>query len=222
MKTCSKCKIEKSFEDFSKDRHRIDGYKIYCKSCVKTHNRKKELTLEQKQSAKISNKNWRLNNKEYLKVKKKEYYENNKEHCIFKSKINYLNNKDKYNDTKRRYINNKLKSNPSFKFKSNVSNLVRLSFIRSCNGTYIKSNRTEEILGCSINEFSLYLQSLFEKDMSFENYGKWHLDHIIPISSANTKAEIIALNHYTNFQPLWAADNIRKSNKTIEKQLKLI
>lgn len=222
MKTCSKCKIEKSFDSFGKDKHRLDGYKIYCKSCVKVYRKKIELTIEQKEQQKISNKNWRLNNQEYLKVKKKEYYENNKEHCILKSKNNYLNNKDRYNDTKRKYINNKLKSNSMFKFKSNISNLVRLSFYRSCNGTYIKSNRTEEILGCTINEFSVYLQSLFEKGMTLENYGKWHLDHIIPISSANSKEEIIRLNHYTNLQPLWASDNIRKSNKKIEKQLKLI
>lgn len=38
--------------------------------------------------------------------------------------------------------------------------------------------------------------------MSFENYGKWHLDHIIPLSTAKTEKEVIILNHYTNFQPL--------------------
>ena len=48
--------------------------------------------------------------------------------------------------------------------------------------------------------------------MSWSNHGKWHLDHIIPISSARTKEEAIKLNHYSNFQPLWAIDNLVKHN----------
>lgn len=49
--------------------------------------------------------------------------------------------------------------------------------------------------------------------MTLDNYGEWHLDHIIPISSAKTEEEVIKLNHYTNFQPLWAEDNWNKGNK---------
>jgi hypothetical protein len=51
------------------------------------------------------------------------------------------------------------------------------------------------------------------EEMSWENQGEWHLDHIMPISLAKTEEEVIKLNHYTNFQPLWAEDNVRKSNK---------
>ena len=53
--------------------------------------------------------------------------------------------------------------------------------------------------------------------MSWENQGKWHLDHIIPISSAKTEEDVIRLNHYTNFQPLWAEDNFKKGKKYEEK-----
>lgn len=49
--------------------------------------------------------------------------------------------------------------------------------------------------------------------MNWSNQGIWHLDHIKPISLATTEEEVIALNHYTNFQPLWAEDNLRKGNK---------
>lgn len=51
--------------------------------------------------------------------------------------------------------------------------------------------------------------------MTWNNYGKWHIDHIIPISSAKTEEEVIKLNHYTNLQPLWAKDNLKKGNKII-------
>jgi len=53
--------------------------------------------------------------------------------------------------------------------------------------------------------------------MSWENYGRngWHVDHIIPLSSAKTEEEIYKLCHYTNLQPLWEVDNIKKGNKII-------
>lgn len=52
-------------------------------------------------------------------------------------------------------------------------------------------------------------------NMSWDNYGKWHIDHIIPLSSANNEQEIYKLCHYTNLQPLWAEDNLKKNNKIL-------
>jgi hypothetical protein len=52
--------------------------------------------------------------------------------------------------------------------------------------------------------------------MSFDNYGDWELDHIIPISSAKTLEDIEKLCHYTNYQPLWWRDNLEKRDKIIE------
>jgi hypothetical protein len=49
--------------------------------------------------------------------------------------------------------------------------------------------------------------------MSWENQGKWHLDHKTPISWSETEEEVVKLNHYTNFQPLWAEDNLSKGNR---------
>ncbi len=52
--------------------------------------------------------------------------------------------------------------------------------------------------------------------MSFDNYGKWHIDHIIPLSSAgNDLVKLKELCHYTNLQPLWAIDNIMKRDKIL-------
>jgi hypothetical protein len=84
---------------------------------------------------------------------------------------------------------------------------------------YSKKSRTYEILGCSYEEFKTYIEVQFQYGMSWENYGSWEYDHIIPISSANTEDEIILLNHHTNFQPLWKLDNILKSNKIFNKDL---
>ena len=119
------------------------------------------------------------------------------------------------------YKKERLKTDHIFKFKGNVRSLIKNSFKRGTNQLR-KDAKTETILGCVIEEFTLYIESKFIDGMTMKNHGKWHLDHIIPLSKATTKEEIIKLNHYTNFQPLWAEDNLKKGNKIIEKQLTLI
>lgn len=72
-------------------------------------------------------------------------------------------------------------------------------------------------LGCSIHEFKLYIESKFQSGMSWSNYGRtgWHIDHIKPLASFNlsNKAELRAAVHYTNLQPMWALDNLKKADK---------
>jgi hypothetical protein len=59
--------------------------------------------------------------------------------------------------------------------------------------------------------------------MNWQNHGEWHFDHIYPVSLAKNEEELIKLNHYTNFQPLWKKDNLEKRNKIIPNtQIKLI
>jgi hypothetical protein len=69
------------------------------------------------------------------------------------------------------------------------------------------------MLGCDYDFFKAYIERQFKQGMTWENHGKWHFDHIIPVSSAKNEEELIKLNHYTNFQPLWAEENLSKSNK---------
>lgn len=80
------------------------------------------------------------------------------------------------------------------------------------------SMRTEEIVGIDFEGFKAYIESKFRDGMSWENRSEWHLDHIIPISLAETEEDVIRLCHYTNYQPLWAIDNIRKGNKIIKSE----
>jgi hypothetical protein len=102
-----------------------------------------------------------------------------------------------------------------FKYASNnlidsFRTLISGSFYRK---GYTKKSRTYQILGCTFEEFKLHIEKQFTIGMNWENKGKWHLDHIYPISLAKDEEELIRLNHYTNFQPMWAIDNIKKSNK---------
>jgi len=78
-----------------------------------------------------------------------------------------------------------------------------------------KNDYTKNILGLDMEQFFLYLESKFEEGMTWDNYGNngWHIDHIIPLSCGDTEEEIYLLSHYTNLQPLWAEENLRKNAK---------
>lgn len=78
-----------------------------------------------------------------------------------------------------------------------------------------KAARAKELLGCSLDSFKIYLESLFQPGMSFENYGKWHIDHIMPVSifDLTNPEHQRRCFHFSNMQPMWARENIQKSNK---------
>ena len=57
-----------------------------------------------------------------------------------------------------------------------------------------------------------YLESQFDKNMNWDNKGEWHVDHIIPLASAENENELTALCHFSNLQPLWENENLKKSD----------
>ena len=92
----------------------------------------------------------------------------------------------------------------------------RLGFIFSSIKNQQKPS-TKRLLGCSLEELIVFIEKKFKKDMSWDNYGKWHVDHIRPISKFDLtdKEEQKKCFHYTNLQPLWAVDNLKKGSKII-------
>jgi hypothetical protein len=78
-----------------------------------------------------------------------------------------------------------------------------------------KDNKTLDLVGCSTEFLKEHLQSQFKNGMSWDNYGSWHIDHIIPLSSAKTTEEFNKLCHYSNLQPLWASENLSKGKKIL-------
>lgn len=195
QRICTKCKTLKLILEFPKDKTRKLGHGYLCKKC--SCNKRKKYYYNNKEKNNLCHKKWATKNKEKLKKYNKNYREKNKE------KISYIRNK---RSRKRRKHDN------LYKFKCNVSGLINVSFKRKSLNKDIKSVK---ILGCSILFFRDYIESKFKPGMTWDNHSitGWHLDHIIPISIAKTKEEVIRLNHYTNFQPLWSKENIIKSNK---------
>lgn len=115
-----------------------------------------------------------------------------------------------YNKQCRRYQNARKKIDPCFKllniFRSRITVAIK---------TGKKSTSTIELLGCPLSVAKSHIESQFKEGMSWENHGEWHIDHIKPCASYDLTLaeEQKKCFHYTNLQPLWAADNLAKSDK---------
>lgn len=133
---------------------------------------------------------WKTNKKEYYK----DYYQKNRDH-----KIKIIMEKQK-----------------EYR-KNNIAYRIKKSLITRLNQVIRKkTGHTTEFLGCDIDFFLSYIESKFQEGMTWDNYGLfgWHIDHIRPCASFNllNEEEQKACFHYTNLQPLWAEENIRKSD----------
>jgi hypothetical protein len=77
----------------------------------------------------------------------------------------------------------------------------------------VKESSTFELLKYTPEDFKNHIESLFTDGMSWDNYGKWHVDHIIPVSKFDKNTPLFIINSLDNLQPLWALENLSKSNK---------
>lgn len=245
-KKCSKCKEVKELKEFNKHNKSKDGLEYRCKSCnilyynlnkdkyikkdkkeyLKKYNEKnKELIKSKNQKNIFKLKEYRKNYYKINKDKKiknknyeKNYYYNNKEKILEYGKIWRIYNKDNLKQKRKEKYN----SDILFRLSVNLRNSISISFKKILKNGKCKSKKTKEILGCSFEDFKIYIECQFLNWMDFNNYGLyngefnygWDLDHIIPISSAKTEDDLIKLNHYTNFQPLCS-----KINREIKRNL---
>jgi hypothetical protein len=165
---------------------------------------------------KIAEKKWRENNKEYLSNKSKNWYEQNKEHRKQYLKEYREKNIDKIRETKRNYEKTRKANDPIYKlinnFRTAIYQVLKENQIQK-NGHYF------ETLKYSPENLIEHLESKFKDNMTWDNYGKWHVDHIKPISSFQITEigddEFMTCWSLKNLQPLWSDENIRKSNKIV-------
>lgn len=188
-KKCSKCGVVKEVCDFRKSSKSKLGIQSECKSCAKLR--------------------YRLNREENLS-KKKLYDQKNKQKKSEYDKKYREKNRLKKNQYIREYRKNRRKYDPIYRLIESVR--ARMGFFyreKDIN----KNDNTFSIVGLTPEELKNYLTEKFSEGMTWNNYGEWHIDHIIPLSSGKSEEEILKLCHYTNLQPLWASENIKKSNK---------
>lgn len=221
MKKCNRCNCEKDNALFSKQPNNKDGLENQCKSCrLDDHRRRK--SVKNPTGIRLISDNEKLGiGKLCNKCKEDKLFEDfNKGNKLNKFGLNsYCKvcqstiGKKYFSNNKSKIINkiqNRLKEDSLYKLKHNIRGLIRMSFK---NLGYNKKSKTFSILGCTSQEFYVHIESQFLEGMTWDNRRLWHIDHIVPISSAKTEEDVIKLNHYTNLRPLWAIDNIRKSNK---------
>lgn len=163
---------------------------------------------------KVADKKWRDSNKEYMSNKSKTWYEQNKEHRKEYLKEYREKNIDKIRLVKRTYEKNRKHNDPIYKlinnFRTAIYQVLKESNVQK-NGHYF------EILKYSPDELITHLEEQFTGEMSWDNYGIWHVDHIRPISSFNIQEigdeSFMECWSLKNLQPLRGDENIRKSNK---------
>lgn len=194
-KVCIKCTKGLEFSEFYRQ---IDNV---CKTCKKYYANNKyktdrQICLEYK-------KRYYEKNKENIKLKRKIYVKDNPE----KIKLYHRENREHIN----KYLSDKMKIDVNFK----LNRRLRTRLYNALKNNH-KTGSAIKDLGCTIEELKRHLESGFQPGMTWDNYGfyGWHIDHIVPLANFNLsdREQLLKVCHYTNLQPLWAEDNLRKSD----------
>jgi 5-methylcytosine-specific restriction endonuclease McrA len=181
MKTCNICKIEKPLDQFYKHKHTKDKRQAKCKECEKAVS---------KRVRKETPGYFYRRDPEYYKAYNKKWKEENRE---------------RFNEIMRTHYHKVLKHKTLYKLRHSVGARVRKCL--KLRGES-KLGSAEFYIGCTYEQLIVHLEKQFTEGMTWDNYGKWEIDHIVPLSRGGSF-------HYTNLQPLWREDNLKKSNKIL-------
>jgi len=172
-----------------------------------------------KSSYRTRRQEYRKQNREKLLAASKAYYASNRDKVCEKHREYRQENREKTRERNREYQRQKWQSDFAYWLKKTVGRRMRDAL--SCQSAR-KKGRTAALIGCSVPDLALHLESMFLPGMSWENYGYhgWHIDHIIPLAKFDLSdpTQQSAAFHYTNLQPLWAKDNLCKSDKVAGQQ----
>lgn len=241
-KLCIRCKEIRDIECFGIDKKRKDNRNVYCKICLSTerclpHNRKCQQKRNEKHRALPGYKERKfINNRRYCQSDRAErtrriYYEKNREKLeryhrayikvwaktsIGKASLKRAREKCYYKDIEKsrkicREFYYRRKQDVQYRIHDAISSSIYDAIKKNKNG-----RSWEKLVGFTLSDLMIHLQKLFQPEMSWKNYGKWHIDHVIPRSRFHFQTaedpEFKRCWALSNLQPLWAADNIRKYN----------
>jgi len=214
MKICKLCNTEKPLAEYAKQKLASDGLQNKCKACQKryreSNKKKQELYI----------KKYRAENKERIAVSVKAYSENNSDKIAGYLASYYDKNRDSILERQKErkqdiaqvskvYKKRRMREDPVYAMTHRLGVLMRNALKHNGN---LKSMKTLDALGCTALQFKEHLEKQFLKGMTWDNRALWQLDHITPISSAKTEQDVYTLSHMTNIRPMWAKENMVKSN----------
>ena len=220
-KRCSKCDITKPLEQFPNDPKCSGGKRGACKECrliqwvpeeneiltCSTCGDEKVYTLFSKKGNQKPYECKACKNTRDLNKRNSDRDAYNK-----KQREDWAKNNEKRNAARRKNLQRRRDEDSQYRMKMALH--VRLyDAVKRNKG--VKSANTLELLGCTVEQLQTFLEAEFTEGMTWENYGEWHIDHMRPCASFNLAdpEEQKKCFHWTNLQPLWALDNIRKGDK---------
>lgn len=195
QKACSSCREVLGYEEFSPDIRKTDGLQSACKRCGRERRRL-----------------YYAANRDACLGAMRRYQKDHSKKISSRKAKHYQKNKASIRARHRRYMRERLASDPTFR----LAHLLRDRLRKALRGQY-KTGSAVRDLGCSIPELRAHLESQFTDGMSWERRSEIHIDHIRPLASFDLtdRAQFLEACHYTNLRPLWAADNIAKKDKII-------
>ena len=196
-KICCCCGEKKDLSLFAKRSRNKTGYDSVCKKC------KNEKLKKYRKDNPEKVKKWGRDNSKTQRQK-------NQKKCQESKTNSYNKKRDYYNKKWKEYAKYRYDNDLNYRLRSSLRSRLYLAIKNNS-----KSASTLELLGCDIDFLREYIEERFNGNMSWENYGEWHIDHIKPCASFDLSKpeQQKQCFHYTNLQPLWAIDNIRKSDK---------
>src|ERR1043165_4110675 len=203
-KVCSQCNVEKSLNEFYKDKSRKSGYHPYCKKCkiIKA----KELAQKYSVLETRDTKEKKICGRCKIEKSVSEFIKNR---CCKDGLTNECKDcRYKYNHA---YTKARKQYDPEFKLITNLR--TRLWEVLKGKS---KSQTTRQVIGVDIEIFRKWIYFQLEEGMTKENYGSvWHLDHVIPLASFNLldEEELQKAMNWINLRPLTPFKNMEKSNK---------
>lgn len=217
-KECSKCEISKPLEQFPNDPKCSGGKRGTCKDCrlIKWVPKENELlTCFTCQDEKLYTL-FALHGKQKPHQCKtcRNIHELNKRNADRDTfnrnkREEWARNNEKRNSARRKNLQKRREEDSQYRMKMALH--VRLyDAVKRQKG--VKSSKTLELLGCTVDQLQTFIGAEFEEGMTWENYGEWHIDHMRPCASFNLEdpEDQKKCFHWTNLQPLWAADNLAK------------
>ncbi len=198
MKTCTKCNIEKSLDNFVKNKRQKDGYHYVCKECHLLYKNQNKDKIKEKHTK------WKTNNKEYITNYNKQYNIQNPEKKKYSADKWWIAHPNYHKEWKQK----KYSSDIYYRIKDNLRSRFYNAVINQ-----FKITSVIDLLGCTVEQLKQHLELQFKPEMNWDNHGKiWEIDHIKPCSSFDlTDAEQQKqCFHYTNLQPLFKTSGIAK------------